>query len=91
MNTKSKIHRLWDYLKVQDNELLIVRSFNATLNSDEYIMAQKIDNEIEITTTNSMPTFNPGVPFQLIQHFGSDGKHKIPSVEQLKRDELIDY
>lgn len=28
MNISVKIRQLWDYLKVQDNELLVVRSFN---------------------------------------------------------------
>lgn len=91
MDTKSKIHQLWDYLKVQDNEFLIVRAFNVTLNSDEYIVATKTGNELEITTTKSMPTFTTGTSFQLIQQLGSDGRYKIPSVEQLQRDELIDY
>ncbi len=91
MNIKSKIHKLWDYLKVQDDELLIVRSFNATKNSDEYIVAKKRDTELEITTTDTMPKIQPGMAFQMIQQLGSDGKHEIPTVEQIKRDELLDY
>lgn len=90
MDTKTKIRKLWDYLKVQDDELLIVLSFNATTNSDDYIVAEMNGNEIEITINNQMPDIK-GRPFQLIQQIGSRGKHKIPSVEQLKRDELIDY
>lgn len=91
MNVKSKIHKLWDYLKVQDDELLIVRSFNASKHSDEYIVAKMIGNELEITTTNEMPHLQPGIAFQLIQQIGSDGRHKIPSVEQLKQDRILDY
>lgn len=91
MNTKIKIQQLWDYLKVQDEELLIVRSFNATKGSDEYIVARKIGNELEITTTDTMPVINPNMAFQIIQQIGADGRHKIPSVEQIKRDEMLDY
>lgn len=91
MNVKTKIHQLWSYLKVQDDELLIVRSFNATKNSDEYIVAEMKEGEITITTSDKMPDLNRGIPFQLIQQIGKDGKHKIPSVEQLKQDELLDY
>lgn len=91
MNIKLKIHRLWDYLKVQDDELLIIRSFNAAKNSDEYIVARMTDNELEISATDTMPDIKPGMAFQMIQQIGVDGKHKIPSVEQIKRDELLDY
>lgn len=91
MDIKSKILKLWDYLKVQDNEFLIVRSFNTDTNSDVYIVAKMIGNELEITTTNTMPTINPGISFQLIQQLGADRKYKVPSVDQIQRDELIDY
>lgn len=91
MNVKTKINQLWSYLKVQDDELLIVRSFNATKNSDEYIVAEMKEGEITITTSDKMPDLNQGIPFQLIQQRGENGKHKIPSVEQLKMDELLDY
>lgn len=91
MNIKIKIQQLWDYLKVQDEELLIVRSFNATKNSDEYIVARKTGNELEITTTDIMPEIKPNMAFQMIQQIGADGRHKIPSVEQIKRDEMLDY
>lgn len=91
MDTKTKIHKLWDYLKVQDDELLIVRSFNVTENSNEYIVAEKHGTELEITTTSTMPKIQPGMSFHMIQQLGSDGKHKIPTVEQIKNDELLDY
>ena len=91
MNVKTQIHQLWDYLKVQDDELMIVRSFNATKNADEYIVAEMINGQLEINTEDKMPDLNQGKPFQLIQQRGQDGKHKIPSVEQIKQDELLDY
>lgn len=91
MNVKTQIHQLWSYLKVQDDELLIVRSFNNTKNADEYIVAKMVGGEIEITTTATMPDPNQCAPFQLIQQRGENGKRNIPSVEQLKLDELLDY
>lgn len=91
MNISVKIRQLWDYLKVQDNELLVVRSFNFAQNSDEYIVAKKIGDNLEVTTTDKMPDIEPGMAFQLIQQIGADGKHKIPSVNRMKEDESIDY
>lgn len=91
MNAKSKIHKLWDYLQVQDDELLIVRSFNILNNSDEYFVTEKTDDELKIIIMNAMPEIRPGTPFQMIQQIGPDGRHRIPSVEQLEEDELMDY
>lgn len=91
MDIKIKIHQLWDYLKVQDDEILIVRSFNTTKDSDEYIVAKRTDNGLEITISDAMPEIKPGVAFQMIQQRGKDGKHKIPSVNQLRQNELLDY
>lgn len=91
MNTKTKIRQLWDYLKVQDDELLIVRSFNTARHSDEYIVAKMNGTQLEITTTDTMPDIQPGTAFQMIQQIGADGKHKIPSVDQIKEDERLDY
>lgn len=91
MNTRTKIRQLWGYLKIQDDELLIVRSFNATKKSDEYIVAKMVNNELKITTTDTMSEIHSGVAFQMIQQIGSDGKYKIPTVDQIKRDELLDY
>lgn len=91
MNVQTKIQQLWDYLQVRDDELLIIRSFNATKNANEYIIAKLLKHKIKITRSDIMPDLELNQSFQLIQQIGQDGKYKIPSVEQLKQDELLDY
>lgn len=91
MKTEAKIRQLWDYLKIRDDELLIIQSHNLTTNSNEYIVVQMIEHKLNITTTNEIPKLNAGTPFQMISQVDSSGHHQIPSVEQLKRDEQEDY
>ena len=91
MDTKSKIKQLWQYLKVQDDEVLIIQSYNCTQKFDEFLVAKMIGNELDITTENKLPEFQADKPFRFIQQFDSSGRHVIPSVKQLKQDEQIDY
>ena len=39
MNMTFKIRQLWKYLRVQDDEILIVRSYNKRARKDEYVIA----------------------------------------------------
>lgn len=91
MNEKLKLQKLWNYLEVQDNENLIVQSYNHEKGSDEFFVVESVKNELKITTSNSLPELKADKPFILVQQIDSTGKHIIPSVEQLKNDELIDY
>lgn len=91
MNEKFKIQQLWQYLKVQDDEILIVRSYSYTKNSDEFIVAKMAGNELNITIENSLPKLQIDKPFRLIQQLDSSKKHVIPSVNQIIQDELVDY
>ena len=91
METKIKIQNLWSYLKTQDDEILIVQSYNRAKGSDEYVIAKKVDGQLEITTSESLPELSADTPFHLIQQRGSDGHHTIPSVEQIERDKILDY
>ena len=91
MNTAAKIHQLWRYLKIQDNEILIVRAYNQSKETDEFFVTETTDNGLQTTTTANMPELRVDRPFRLIQQRDSSGKYIIPSVKQLIRDELIDY
>lgn len=91
MDPKIKIQQLWRYLKVQDDETLIVKSYNHAKGSDEFIMAKMTANGLNINVENRMPELPADKPFRLIQQLDSSGKHMIPLVEQMKRDEQIDY
>lgn len=91
MNIVFQIRQLWRYLKIKDNEILIIPLFNQTTETDQFIVAEKKNERIEISIADKMPELSLDKPFKIIQHIGADGKHVIPSVEQMKRDEKRDY
>lgn len=41
MNTTLKIKQLWEYLDIQDDEILIVRSYNQETKEDEYLIVEE--------------------------------------------------
>lgn len=91
MDAKSKIKQLWRYLKIQDDETLIVRSYNHAKKSDEFFIAKMTGNGLSIIPEDSFPEFQPDKPFIFIQQLNSSGKHVIPSVRELIQDRLNDY
>lgn len=91
MDNESKICQLWRYLKIQDDEILVIPIYNKSLGVDEYAIAEKNQNKISIRTIQKMPELSLDKPFHLFQHIGAEGFHTVPSVEQLKRDEEMDY
>lgn len=91
MDQKTKIQQLWRYLKVQDDETLIVQSYDHAKGSDEFIVAKMTGNELTVSVESRIPDLSADKPFRLIQQLDSSGRHIIPSVRQMKRDEQIDY
>lgn len=91
MDSKVKIQQLWRYLKVQDDEILIVKSFNHAKGVDEFIVAQMTKDGLNINVENCMPEELANKPFRLVQQLDSSRKHTIPLVEQMMLDEQIDY
>lgn len=91
METKSKIQKLWKYFGVQDNEILIVRSYNESKDKDEYIIAETNNGEFVITISDTFPQLMANQPFQIIQQRDSNGRFAIPSVEQIQQDETLDF
>ena len=92
MKTIVKIKELWEYLKIQDNEILVIQVYNPDTGRDEYIMAVIDGTDIMIETYPSFPEREiDGRPFQMVQHLDSDGRHAIPSVGQMAGDALADY
>ena len=91
MNTIFKIQQLWQYLRVQDDEILIIRHYNISNKKDEFIVVESTPNGLNITTTDSMPEFEVGKSFQMIQQRDSTGKFIIPSITQLIQDKVSDY
>lgn len=91
MKTTLKIKELWDYLKVQDDEVLIVRLYNPDKDSDEFIVTEKSPCGLSLSIYDFLPCSQLNKPFRLVQQLDSDGRHIIPSVKQLRQDEIFDY
>lgn len=91
MNVALKIKQLWRYLKIQDDEILIVQSYNHASGTDEFFVTEKVGMELKTNVVSNIQLLHLNKPFRLIQQLDSSGKHTIPLVEQLKRDEIADY
>ena len=91
MNIGLKIKELWYYLKIQDDEVLIVKVYNKTKDCDEYIVAEKANGSIETRQTDCIDDIIVDRPFRIIKQRNSSGKFEIPSVKQMEHDKLIDY
>lgn len=91
MNIGLKIKELWYYLKIQDDEILIIKVYNKTNGRDEYIVAEKVNGLIETRQTESIDDIDIDRPFRIIKQRNESGKFEIPSVKQMEHDKLIDY
>ncbi len=91
MDDSFKIKQLWQYLKIQDNEVLIVQLYNDNKKIDELLVVEKVCGKLEAHTVSSLQILHTDKPFRLIQMRDSFGKHRFPSVERLKHDKSIDY
>lgn len=78
MNTTFKIQKLWQYLGIQDDEILIVRRHNCSMGKDEFLIVESNHGELKISTTPNLPELRAGHPFHLIQQLDSAGKYTIP-------------
>lgn len=91
MDTKFKIQQLWRYLKIQDDEVLVIQSYNRSNGADEFLVTEKVDMELKTNIVSNLQSLHADKPFRLIQQLDSSGKHAIPLVEQIICDEIADY
>lgn len=91
MNTTFKIQQIWQYLGVQDDEILIIRHYNTSDKKDEFLVVEATQNGLKVTAVSTMPELRADQPFQIIQQRDSSGKFIIPSVTQLINDKVSDY
>lgn len=91
METKLKIQELWNYLGIQDNEVMIVSVYDQDTGKDMFIIAEAKANDLSLSTTDNLSDAISDRPFQLVQQRGSDGKFIIPSVKQMIEDKNLDY
>lgn len=91
MNDIQKIRQLWRYLKVKQNEKLIIPLYNEEKAIDEYLVVTMPESTMCIEISESKPKLDNAKSFHLIQRIGDGGKHIMPSVDQIKQDEKMDY
>ncbi|WP_455623130.1 hypothetical protein [Parabacteroides sp.] len=91
MDATFKIQQLWQYLKIQDDEVLIVQFYNQTNGYDEFLVTENVNGKLKTHIIDSLQISNINKSFRLIQQLDSSGKHTIPDVDQIKRDERSDY
>lgn len=91
MDNEIKIRQLWRYLKIEDDEILIIQFYNQSTKAEEYAIAAKSNGEIEIRYEKDIPELSLNKPFHLFQHIGTEGKHIIPSVKELEEEKDMDY
>ena len=58
MNATFQIQQLWQYLGVQDDEILIIRHYNQSDDKDEFLIVEATQNGLTITTTDTLPEHN---------------------------------
>ena len=91
MNEVFNIQRLCQYLRIRDDEVLIIRHYNKSKDKDEFLLVKYSSEGLEIKTVSVLPSFNVDQPFRIIQQRDSSGKFVIPSVDQLIKDSQDDY
>lgn len=91
MNTTFKIQQIWQYLRVQDDEILIIRHYNKSDEKDEFLVVEATQDGLRTTAVSCLPELRQDKPFHIIQQRDSSGKFIIPSVTQLINDKVSDY
>ena len=91
MNTTLKIQQIWQYLGIQDDEILIIRHYNTSEEKDEFLIVEAARDGLKITAAQSLPELRADKPFQIIQQRDSSGRFIVPSVTQLIQDKVSDY
>lgn len=89
MDKNLKITKLWHYLQIQD-ELLVIQVHNSIAGADEYLVVEMIDGEPRIKVVNGLqdvPTDN----IRVIKQRDKDGKYEIPDVDEIVREKDMDY
>lgn len=91
MNEKLKIERLWHYLQIQD-ELLIIQVQN---NEDigKYLIVEMTNGKLQINTANENEVHNIIMEnnVRIIRQRDENGNYIIPDVEHIIRDKNMDY
>lgn len=90
MNENLKIKKLWHYLQIQD-ELLIIQVHNSSINKDEYLIVEMVENEPQIRAVDDIQCMYAKNNLRIIRQRDESGNHIIPDVEQIIHDKNMDY
>lgn len=96
-NDKQKAERLWHYLKIRDEHLLIRTQDKNDKTERVLIVMDKGSGELHYAYAEIPPDgFRKwieeyGQPFTLVQQRDEDGCFFVPDIEQWLRDEETDY
>ena len=89
MNENFKIAKLWHYLKIQD-ELLVIQVHNSSIGTDEYLVVEMKDGELQTHAVNELHNVHTE-NIRIVSQRGKDGKFEIPDVDEIIREKDIDY
>ncbi len=91
MNKTIKIRQIWQYLEVQDDEVLIIPFYNESVKKNEFLIAEQKFNKFKVTVARDLPLLNNGRSFRIVQQRDSKGSFVIPSVKELLEEKFSDY
>lgn len=91
MNQIRKIEKLWKYLKIKHNEILIIRIANSSDGLRNYLMCSYVGNKLSVDHINEMPKLSDEVTINIVEMLGANLTHKIPSASYLQRIKESDY
>lgn len=63
MNTTFKIQQIWQYLGVQDDEILIIRHYNKSDDKDEFLVVESTQEGLKVTAVSTLPQLRADQPF----------------------------
>lgn len=90
MKPDQLLAQIWDYLNLDDDEILIVPVFNQDTNRDIYYVTRKEGEGLITQLLFSFPDVSSS-PFRMIQRRNSEGKLVLPTIKNMKNDSEMDY
>lgn len=90
MNEKLKIRKLWHYLQIQD-ELLIIQVHNSSSGIDEYLVVEMLDGELKTSTVSDIQSIRTEKGLRIISQRDESGKFVIPDADRIIHERSMDY
>ena len=91
MNIQTQISKLWKYLSIPDDTLLIIPVYNPQTKRDEYVVAEKSEVNFKIMKYSANPAESLTKPFIMFQQRNKNKQFIIPNSDCIKYDKINDY